>query len=136
MKREGIVTYMRLYTAKPCADRNTNICVAEGCFAESCIKENNMRFTTIWDFTMPMALRERINRTLDLWAMCMADWLPKRAVYWITMRQLGRATMTSQNVPATSLDNVLTNLGNIKNGKPLEQFEWEVRIYRSLRRTS
>lgn len=40
------------------------------------------------------------------------------------MVQIGKATMTSQNVPATSLDNVLENLGNVKNGTPLKQFEW------------
>lgn len=82
-----------------------------------------MKFTTIW--SLPgLPLKERVNRTLDLWAMCSADWLPKRMTYWITLRQIGKATMTSQNVPATSLDNVLQNLGNIKDGKPLEQFKW------------
>lgn len=109
---------------KPCADQNINICVAEGCYAESCIKENGMKFTTIWTLR-GLPLRERINRTLDLWAMCTADWLPKRVTYWITIRQIAKATMTSQNVPATSLDNVLQNLGNVREGKPLEQFKWD-----------
>lgn len=84
-----------------------------------------MHFMSIWFPGYPMSLRERIDRTLDLWAMCMVDWLPKRASYWITMRMIGKATMTSQNVPATSLDNVLTNLGNVREGKPLEQFKWD-----------
>jgi hypothetical protein len=79
---------------------------------------------SIWFPGYPMALKEKIDRTLDLWAMCMDDWLPKRASYWIAMRQIGRATMTSQNVPATSLDNVLENLGNIREGRPLKQFKW------------
>lgn len=82
-----------------------------------------MKFTTIW--SLPgLPLKERIDRTKDLWSMNMADYLPKRVVYWITMRQIGKATMTSQNVPATSLDNVLQNLGNVKDGKPLIQFQW------------
>lgn len=83
-----------------------------------------MHFTSIWFPGYPMSLKEKINRTIDLWSMCAADWLPKRVVYWITMRQIGKATMTSQNVPATSLDNVLTNLGNVREDKPLEQFKW------------
>lgn len=83
-----------------------------------------MRFTTIWSIP-GLPLTERIDRTLDWAAMELADILPKRAVYWITMVQIGKATMTSQNVPATSLDNILTNLGNVRNGKPLEQFVWE-----------
>jgi hypothetical protein len=86
-----------------------------------------MRFTHIWFRWVrgyPMPLKEKIERTKDLWSMCMADWLPRRASYWIAMRQIGKATMTSQNVPATSLDNVLRNLGNVKDGKPLEQFVW------------
>jgi hypothetical protein len=86
-----------------------------------------MRFTTIWfrwvrGFPLPM--REKIERTKDLWSMNVDDILPKRVRYWIAMREIGKATMTSQNVPATSLDNVLTNLGNVKDGKPLEQFKW------------
>jgi hypothetical protein len=116
---------MRSSIAKPCADQNVNICVAEGCFAEACIKENSMKFISIWFPGYPMALKEKIERTKDLWAMCMADWLPKRVTYWIAMRQIGKATMTSQNVPATSLDNILTNLGNLKDGKPLVQFKWK-----------
>lgn len=82
-----------------------------------------MKFTTIWSLR-GMALKERISRTLDLWSMSLADILPKRVVFWITLRQIGKATMTSQNVLATSLDNVLQNLQNIREDKPLEQFRW------------
>jgi len=83
-----------------------------------------MRFTTIWFPGYPMALKEKIDRTKDLWAMCVYDILPKRVQYWVAMRAIGKATMTSQNIPATPLDNILTNLGNLKDGKPLEQFQW------------
>lgn len=83
-----------------------------------------MRFRSIWFPGYPMAFKEKVNRTLDLWSMKLADILPKRAVFWITMRQIGKATMTSQNVPATSLDNVLQNLQNIWEGEPLVPFLW------------
>lgn len=83
-----------------------------------------MRFTSIWFPGYPMALGEKIDRTKDLWSMNVYDILPKRVKYWVAMRAIGYATKTSQNIPATSLDNVLRNLGNIKDGKPLEQFEW------------
>jgi hypothetical protein len=103
---------------KPCHDQNSIICVAEGC-----IKESKMRFITIWSFP-GVPLRERIERTKDLWSMCVDNILPKRVRYWVTIREIAKATMTSQNVPATSLDNILDNLGNLKDGKPLEQFKW------------
>ena len=84
-----------------------------------------MRFWSIWRPGYPMALKEKIERTKDWAAMEFHDLLPKRARYWIAMVQIGKATMTSQNVPATSLDNVLENLGNVKNGTPLKQFKWD-----------
>lgn len=83
-----------------------------------------MRFWSIWRPGYPMALSEKIERTKDWAAMEFHDLLPKRARYWIAMVQIGKATMTSQNVPATSLDNVLENLGRVKDGKPLKQFQW------------
>lgn len=83
-----------------------------------------MHFTSIWFPGYPMSLKEKIERTKDLWSMCVDDILPKRVRYWVAMREIGKATMTSQNVPATSLDNVLRNLGNLREEKPLEQFKW------------
>lgn len=86
-----------------------------------------MRFTHIWFRWVrgyPMPLKEKIDRTKDLWSMNLYDILPKRAQYWVAMRAIGHATKTSQNVPATSLDNVLQNLLNIREGKPLQQFKW------------
>lgn len=79
-----------------------------------------MKFTTIW--SLPgLPLKERINRTLDCWSLNIADLLPKRLAYWITIRQIGKATMTSRNVPATPLDDILRNLGNIREGKVVER---------------
>lgn len=72
-----------------------------------------------------MSLKEKIERTKDWAAMAVHDILPKRARYWVAMIQIGKATMTSQNVPATSLDNVLENLGRVREGQPLKQFEWK-----------
>lgn len=83
-----------------------------------------MRFWSIWRPGYPMAFKEKIERTKDWAAMELEHLLPKRAAYWVAMVQIGKATMKSQNVPATSLDNVLENLGNVKNGKPLKVFEW------------
>jgi hypothetical protein len=84
-----------------------------------------MRFKSIWFPGYPMALKEKIERTKDLWSMNVYDILPKRVRYWVALQAIGKATMTSQNVPATSLDNVLDNLGRIKDGKPLVQFKWD-----------
>lgn len=83
-----------------------------------------MRFWSIWRPGYPMALSEKIERTKDWASMELERLLPKRAAYWVAMVQIGRATKTSQNVPATSLDNVLENLGRVKDGRPLEQFKW------------
>lgn len=85
-----------------------------------------MRFTSIWFPGYPMALREKIERTKDLWAMRMDDILPKRVRYWVAMREIGKATMKSEHVPATTLDNVLRNLGNVKDGKPLIPFKFDL----------
>lgn len=84
-----------------------------------------MRFTSIWFPGYPMALKEKIDRTKDLWSMNVDSILPKRVRYWVALREIAKATTTSQNIPATTLDNILTNLGNVKDGNPLEQFEWD-----------
>lgn len=81
-----------------------------------------MKFTTIW--SLPgLPLKERIDRTLDLWSMNVADILPKRVAYWVALRQIGKATMKSPHVPATPLDDVLRNLGRIREGKEVERWE-------------
>lgn len=82
-----------------------------------------MRFWTIWTLR-GLTLKERIHRTLEWLCLAIADLLPKRLAYWVALRQIGKATMKSENVPATSLDNVLRNLGNVRDGKPLEVFVW------------
>lgn len=78
-----------------------------------------MRFTTIW--SLPgLPFKERIDRTLDCWALNAADWMPKRLAFWVAYRQIGSATMKSAHVPATPLDVVLKNIQNIRDGKPIE----------------
>ena len=68
-----------------------------------------MKFTTIW--TMPgMAFEERLIRTRDWAAIEVAAHLPKRVRYWCTLREIGKATMDSPNVPATPLDEILQHL--------------------------
>lgn len=73
-----------------------------------------MKFWTIW--TMPaMSLAERLRRTRDWLAMEIGARLPLRIRYWVTMMEIGRATTTSPNIPATPLDEILKNLNHPKS---------------------
>ena len=73
-----------------------------------------MRFTTIWG--MPsLPLKERIRRTRDWAAQEVACRLPVRIRYWTTIQALGKATMSSPNVPETPLDDILRKLEAPKN---------------------
>lgn len=68
-----------------------------------------MKLRTIW--TIPaMSLRERLRRTSDWTAQEVAARLPKRIRYWATLQLIGRATMTSPDVPATPLSDILRKL--------------------------
>lgn len=68
-----------------------------------------MRFWTIW--TIPAcSLLERLQRTRDWAAMAVGARLPVRIRYWVTVLELGKATMKSPNVPATPLSDILRNL--------------------------
>lgn len=68
-----------------------------------------MRFWTIW--TQPATrLSERLRRTRDWAAMTVAAHLPVRIRYWVTLQEIGHATMKSKNVPATTLDEILPEL--------------------------
>lgn len=69
-----------------------------------------MRFTTIWDLTFPLPLKERLKRTRDWAALEVALKLPLRVKYWCAINMIGRATMKSPNVPASTVDYVLDNL--------------------------
>ena len=83
-----------------------------------------MRFTTIW--SLPgLPLKERVNRSLDLWSLHIADHLPKRLAFWVAYHQIGIATMKSAHVPATPLDVVLKNIQNHREGKPIEAWTGE-----------
>ena len=68
-----------------------------------------MRFWTIW--TLPaMSTGERLRRTRDWAAMTIASHLPLRIRYWVTMQEIGKATMTSPDVPATKLDWIMEHM--------------------------
>lgn len=73
-----------------------------------------MRFTTIWDFTYPLPLKERLRRTRDWAALEIAIRLPKRIRYWCAISEIGKATMESPNVPASTVDYILPRLDRPK----------------------
>ena len=75
-----------------------------------------MRFFTIWSIPS-MPIRERLNRTLDWLFITLSMWLPKKLRYWVTMLEIGKATADSPNVPATTLDTILRNLGGGKDDR-------------------
>lgn len=68
-----------------------------------------MRFRTIW--SLPgLPLKERLSRSRDEANIVLARLLPQRLRYWVTMSEIGKATMDSPHVPATTVDTVLSNL--------------------------
>jgi len=72
-----------------------------------------MKFWTIW--TMPaMSLAERLRRTRDCAAMGVARHLPLRIRYWVTLQEIGHATMKSKNVPASTVEEILPALRSPK----------------------
>lgn len=68
-----------------------------------------MRFRSIWTLR-GMTLTERLRRTRDWAAMTVGRHLPKRVRYWTTISEVGKATMHSRNVPATTLDEIVVHL--------------------------
>ena len=73
-----------------------------------------MRFKTIW--TIPaMTLAERLRRTRDWAAWKIAAALPLNIRYWVVIQMVGKATMDSPNVPATTLTDILRNIETPKN---------------------
>lgn len=73
-----------------------------------------MRFWTIW--TLPAcSIRERLKRTRDWAALTIGAHLPLRIRYWVTIKEIGHATVDSPNVPATTLDEILNNLNTPKS---------------------
>lgn len=69
-----------------------------------------MRFTTIWDPTMPLPFLERLIRTRDCVAMGVARHLPVRVRYWVTLQAIGKATATSKSVPGATVEEILPKL--------------------------
>lgn len=72
-----------------------------------------MHFSTIWTSGYP--LKEKIARTRDWAASEVGARLPLRVRYWVTLQMMGKATMTSPNVQATPLDEILRNLDTPKS---------------------
>jgi hypothetical protein len=68
-----------------------------------------MRLKTIWSIPA-MSMSERLRRTVDWAAMEAARKLPPRVKYWATMQSIARATRESPNIPATTVDQVLSRL--------------------------
>lgn len=73
-----------------------------------------MRLRTIWS-TPGLPLIERLRRTRDWSALQVVAALPLRVRYWTTIVEIGKATMTSENVPATPLNDILHHLDRPKN---------------------
>lgn len=73
-----------------------------------------MRLSTIWTL-QGMSTIEKLRRTRDWGAMEIARLLPKRIRYWTTVQEIAKATMTSPNIPATPLDEILQNLDQPKS---------------------
>lgn len=68
-----------------------------------------MKLATIWSLPM-MTTPERLRRTRDWAAMELARKMPLRIKYFVTLQQIGKATMDSPNVPGTKLEDILKNL--------------------------
>lgn len=73
-----------------------------------------MFLRTIWS-TPGLPLLERLRRTRDWAALQAAVALPLRVRYWVTLTEIGKVTATSKNVPATPLDEILSNLDTPKS---------------------
>lgn len=68
-----------------------------------------MRFWTI--ITMPaMTFSEKLYSLRDWAAQEIGRKLPVRVRYWVTLQEIGRATMTHHHVPAATVDYVIKNL--------------------------
>lgn len=62
-----------------------------------------------------MTILEKLRRTRDWGAMKIAANLPVRIRFWTTILEVGHATAKSENVPATTLDEILNNLRTPKH---------------------
>jgi hypothetical protein len=72
-----------------------------------------MSFWFIWTERF-FTFRERLIRTRDWATQKTASALPLRVRYWVTLQEIGRATMDSHDVPATSVEEVLRKLDKPK----------------------
>lgn len=68
-----------------------------------------MNLKYIW--TMPgMSFRERIERNNEWWLITLAALTPRRIRYYVTLMELGKATIESPDIPATLLSDILQKL--------------------------
>lgn len=73
-----------------------------------------MKLSSIWSLpSYPLA--ERLRRTRDWAAQEIGRRLPLRIRFWVTLQEIGKATMTSPDVPATSCDTIIRNLETPRN---------------------
>lgn len=68
-----------------------------------------MRLATIWSIPA-MSTMERLRRTREWANIKVAEMLPQRLKYWVTMLELAKATRESKEIPATPFDEILKNL--------------------------
>lgn len=73
-----------------------------------------MRLSTIWSIPA-MTTLDRLRCTRDWAALKTAANLPKRVRYWTTLVEIGKATSSSPNIPAVTLDELLKNLDTPKS---------------------
>jgi hypothetical protein len=73
-----------------------------------------MKLRTIWALHMAMPFKERVRRTVDVFAQETAAHLPKSLKYYVTLQQIGKATMDSRNVPGATVEEILPKLDRPK----------------------
>ena len=73
-----------------------------------------MKISTVWS-TTNMELKERLVRTRDELCNRIGFFIPLRVRYFVTINMLCKATIFSDNVPATTLEYILEHLEAPKN---------------------
>lgn len=50
---------------KPCRDENGNVCVAEGCYGEACVEQEEPEFWDVVGRTLEVEIRKLIREELE-----------------------------------------------------------------------